>query len=72
MELIYKDKHVVVCIKPVNTLSEGEGESCLPTLLSRLLAEQGESNTDVFPVHRLDTEIKFILFKLLTSGHLKI
>ena len=56
MELIYKDKQIIVCIKPVNTLSEGDGESCLPTMLSRLLEEQGESNTEVLPVHRLDKE----------------
>ena len=68
MELIYKDKHVVVCIKPVNTLSEGEGESCLPTLLSRLLAEQGESNTDVFPVHRLDKETVGVTVYARTSA----
>lgn len=68
MEVIYKDKQIIVCIKPVNTLSEGEGESCLPTMLSRLLAEQGESNTDVFPVHRLDKETVGVTVYARTSA----
>ena len=56
MEIIYIDKYVVVCEKPAGTTSEGEGDNSLITLLSRELSSRGESNTCVFPVHRLDKD----------------
>lgn len=56
MEIIYIDKYVVVCEKPSGTLSEGEGNNSLITLLSHKLSSRGESNTSVFPVHRLDKD----------------
>lgn len=56
MKLLYLDNYIVVCEKPVGTLSEGEGDNCLPTLLSDALSGAGESNTAVFPVHRLDKD----------------
>ena len=37
-------------------LSEGEGESCLPTLIAAHLRESGKADVQVFPVHRLDRE----------------
>ena len=68
MELLYMDKHVIVCIKPVNTLSEGDGENCLPVMLSRHLEGLGESNLDVFPVHRLDKETVGVTVYARTSA----
>ena len=56
MKILYIDQYIVVCEKPSGTLSEGEGENALPTLLSRHLSSVGEKNTSVFPVHRLDKE----------------
>ena len=56
MNVIFYDKHIIVCEKPAGTVCEGVGESALPTLLARYLADVGEKNTDIFPVHRLDKE----------------
>lgn len=47
-EILYVDAAVAVCVKPAGTLSEGEGENAMPTLLRAALG--GE----VYPVHRLD------------------
>ncbi len=56
MNLLFFDKHIIVCEKPSGTVCEGEGANALPTLLSCYLAEKGEKNTAIFPVHRLDKE----------------
>ncbi len=56
MKIIYIDEYVAVCEKPSGTLSEGEGENSLITLLSSELSSRGERNTSVFPVHRLDKD----------------
>ena len=56
MDILFTDKHIIICEKPSGTVCEGEGENALPTLLSRQLAEMGEKNTRIFPVHRLDKE----------------
>lgn len=56
MKILYLDQYIVVCEKPSGTLSEGEGENALPTMLSRKLAELGEKNVAIFPVHRLDRD----------------
>ena len=47
-EILYADAAVVVCVKPVGALSEGDGENAMPALLRAALG--GE----VYPVHRLD------------------
>jgi len=47
VELIYSDKHIAVCVKPVGLDSEHE--------LPRLLAER--LGGDIFPVHRLDLNV---------------
>ena len=56
MKIMYLDEHMVVCEKPVGTLSEGTGDKALPTLISKALLDRGENNTKVFTVHRLDKE----------------
>ena len=56
MQLIYKDKYVVVCHKCAGEISEGEGDKCLPTIIASALSQDGEKSTQVFPVHRLDRE----------------
>ena len=56
MEIVYKDEHIVVCDKPSGVLSEGETQGAMPELLSKFLADSGEKNTDIYPVHRLDKE----------------
>ena len=55
MKILYKDRYIVVCQKAAGELSEGEGDGCLPYLISRALCAEGERG-EVFPVHRLDRE----------------
>ena len=47
MELLYTDKHIAVCIKPVGLDSESE----VPAALKQQLG--GE----IFPIHRLDKNV---------------
>ena len=47
MEILYSDKHIVVCVKPVGLDSEHE----LPDALTETLG--GE----IFPIHRLDKNV---------------
>ena len=47
MEILYSDKHLAVCVKPVGLDSEAE----LPNALKELLG--GE----IFPIHRLDKNV---------------
>ena len=68
MEIVFKDEHIVVCIKPPNVLSEGDGERCMPKLLSCELEAQGECNTGIFPVHRLDKETVGVMVYARTSA----
>ena len=55
MQILFKDKHIIVCGKAAGELSEGDGPSALPALLAAAMAEAGEQ-TSVYPVHRLDRE----------------
>lgn len=61
IDIIYRDSHICVCIKPRGVLSEGEGELCLPSLLSK------ELSSCVFPVHRLDKETEGLMVFALTK-----
>ena len=36
-EILYADAAVVVCVKPVGALSEGDGENAMPALLRAAL-----------------------------------
>ena len=56
MNIIYKDNYLVVCQKDCGELSEGDGQDSLTVKLSEALSAQGEKNTQVFSVHRLDKE----------------
>ena len=49
MEILYQDKNVLVCVKPIGVASEGEGETVLT-----LLAARGGA---YYPVHRLDKPV---------------
>ena len=50
VEILYRDKHIVVCVKPVGLSSE-DGENSLPALLRQTLGG------DIHPVHRLDLNV---------------
>ena len=53
ISILYKDRDIIVCIKPVGISSEEDG---MPKALGEVLKEQGE-NPDIFPVHRLDMAV---------------
>ena len=57
MELIYKDKDIVVCIKPARVLSTDEPGG-LPDLVREAL---GEPKGDVRTVHRLDRVVSGVM-----------
>lgn len=58
IELLYQDNDIVVCIKPSGVLSAADmsGKRNIP----EMLAEQLSVN-EVFPVHRLDKEVRGIM-----------
>lgn len=57
MELIYKDKDIVVCIKPARVLSTDEPGG-LPQLVREAL---GDPKADVRTVHRLDRVVSGVM-----------
>ena len=57
MELIYADKDIVVCIKPVRVLSTDEPGG-LPELVREAL---GDAKADVRTVHRLDRVVSGVM-----------
>ena len=50
-EILFADEAVVVCLKPVGALSQGEGANALPVML------QTQLGGELFPVHRLDQPV---------------
>ncbi len=48
MKILFEDESVIVCIKPVGLLSQGEGNDSLVTTLKTL------TNGEIYPIHRLD------------------
>ena len=58
LEILYCDSEIVVLVKPVGLISEdGDmGESVFPAIAEALTA-RGESNTALFPIHRLDRNV---------------
>lgn len=58
IEILYKDKYIAVCIKPVGVISEEEG---MPTRLREQLG------TDAYCVHRLDTAVGGVMVYALTK-----
>lgn len=58
MEILYKDRHIAVCVKPVGVISEDAG---MPALLREQLG--GEA----FCVHRLDTVVGGVMVYALNK-----
>ena len=57
MRILYIDKWLLLCEKPVGALSEGsDREENMPALLAQELAARGERG-EVYPVHRLDRAV---------------
>ena len=57
MELIYRDNHIVVCVKPARVLSTDEPGG-VPELVRQAL---GEPDADVRTVHRLDRVVSGLM-----------
>ena len=57
MELLYKDKDIVVCIKPARVLSTDEPGG-LPDLVREAL---GDPKADIRTVHRLDRVVSGVM-----------
>ena len=51
IEILYQDKQLAVCVKPLGVLAQGDGEKDMIALLKEQLG--GE----IFPVHRLDRNV---------------
>ena len=64
MKVIFCDNDIIVCHKERGELSECADESAkdsLPRQLGDYLAENGQKNTHVFAVHRLDRETEGVM-----------
>lgn len=57
LRILYEDKFLVLCVKPVGVLSEDSGEgACMPALLRQHYRTKGE-NDYIATVHRLDKAV---------------
>lgn len=61
MNILFRDEHIVVCIKPAGVVSE-EAPGGMPALLRK---ETGASQ--IFPVHRLDKGVGGVMVYALTK-----
>ena len=61
MEILYQDKQIVVCVKPIGVSSE-DGENSLPALL------RGELGGEIFPLHRLDLNVGGVMVYARTKS----
>lgn len=58
IEILYKDREVLVCIKPAGTLSElSEDKNSLP----RIIIEENNDVGELYTVHRLDREVQGVM-----------
>ncbi|MGN0474425.1 MAG: pseudouridine synthase, partial [Acutalibacteraceae bacterium] len=51
IEILYQDKSVIVCIKPVGVLSQADGQESMVSLLA------AQCGGGVYPIHRLDRSV---------------
>lgn len=65
MEILFKDEHIVVCIKPSGVLSAKDA-SGKPNMTDLLAEELNCEN--VYPIHRLDREVSGVMVFALTSS----
>ncbi len=65
VEILYKDREVLVCIKPSGTLSENsDAANCLP----RMIIEENEDIDELYTVHRLDREVQGVMVFACTQS----
>lgn len=65
MEILYKDEHIAVCIKPAGVLS-AKDISGSKNMTDMLKTELGVS--EVYPVHRLDREVSGVMVYALSKA----
>ena len=66
INILYRDKYIVVCQKPAGLLSEGEGKDSLPVILSEELAGGG-TPPRIYTLHRLDRETEGVIVYALNE-----
>ncbi len=64
MEILYKDEHIVVCVKPAGVLSVKD-ISGKPNMMDMLSDELGFKK--VYPIHRLDREVSGVMVFALSN-----
>ena len=62
MKLIFEDESVIVCVKPVGLLSQGEGEDCLIAKLKE------HTKGEIYPIHRLDRGVGGVMVYARTKA----
>lgn len=62
MEILFEDKHLIVCIKPVGILSQKDssGSANMVDELTKYLNDKNESG-EVYVVHRLDKNVSGVM-----------
>lgn len=65
MNILFRDEHIVVCIKPAGVVSE-EAPGGMPELLRKEL-KQDAAVPQVFPVHRLDKGVGGVMVYAFTK-----
>lgn len=63
IEILYRDPHIVVCLKPAGVLSQEGGEESMPQLLRRQLEA-----VEVYPIHRLDKAVGGVMVYALDGA----
>ncbi len=62
MKILFEDESVIVCIKPVGMLSQGEGKDCLITAL------KAHTGGEIYPIHRLDRNVGGVMVYAKTKN----
>lgn len=65
MNILFRDEHIVVCIKPAGAVSE-EAPGGMPELLRKEL-KRNAAVPQIFPVHRLDKGVGGVMVYALTK-----
>ncbi len=65
MNILFRDEHIVVCIKPAGVVSE-EAPGGMPELLRKEL-KQDAAVPQIFPVHRLDKGVGGVMVYAFTK-----
>ena len=62
IRILYEDEYITVCVKPVGTLSQCDGQEDMVSLLRNQLGGT------IYPVHRLDRNVGGVMAFARTAG----